>query len=73
MQPHPFDRQRKILRTPAAAAYCGLGRSTLAKLRIYGGGPVFVRLQRRIVYRVDDLDAWLAAHRYTRGKLAAAS
>ena len=52
--------EKKVLRTQEAALYVGLSESTLEKLRLYGGGPRFVRLRPRAVgYRVDDLDAWL--------------
>lgn len=49
--------------THAAADYCGLGVSTLEKLRVSGGGPDFFKLGRRVVYRRDDVNAWLAAKR----------
>jgi hypothetical protein len=35
---------RKMLNTLEAAAYCGSSASTFAKLRLYGGGPRFVKL-----------------------------
>jgi predicted DNA-binding transcriptional regulator AlpA len=47
----------------AAAAHLGLSASTLNKLRVFGGGPVFLKLGRRVVYDVTDLDAWLATKR----------
>jgi excisionase family DNA binding protein len=51
-----------ILKTADAARYLNLAESTLEKLRVYGGGPTFVRLGTRAVrYRREDLDAWLAA------------
>ena len=53
----------KRVPTPAAAAYCGLGKSTLDKLRIYGGGPIYSKIGRRVVYDLADLDRWLVAHR----------
>lgn len=53
---------RPVLKTPDAATYCGSSASTLEKLRLYGGGPPFSKLGRRVVYRVADLDAWLAAN-----------
>jgi predicted DNA-binding transcriptional regulator AlpA len=62
MHPHEYN-QRKMLRAPAAAAYCGSSASTFAKLRIFGGGPAFVKIGRRVVYDPEDLDRWLAAHR----------
>jgi predicted DNA-binding transcriptional regulator AlpA len=64
MHPHEHQ-QRKMLNAPAAAAYCGSSASTLAKLRLYGGGPSYVKLGRRVVYDPADLDRWLASHRRT--------
>src|SRR4051795_11414876 len=52
------------LRTSEAAAYLGVGESTLEKWRCSGQGPVFECAGTRIVvYRVADLDAFLAARR----------
>jgi hypothetical protein len=48
-----------------AATYLGLSVSTLNKLRVFGGGPVFLKLGRRVVYDVVDLDAWRASKRRT--------
>jgi hypothetical protein len=62
MHPKGLDL-RKMINTAAAAAYCGSSESTLSKLRIFGGGPVFVKIGRRVVYDIVDLDRWLAAHR----------
>jgi predicted DNA-binding transcriptional regulator AlpA len=51
---------RRILRTPEAAQYLGLSQGTLEKFRVYGGGPRWCRIGRRIVgYRIDDLDAFI--------------
>jgi hypothetical protein len=46
-----------------AADYLGLSTSTLNKLRVFGGGPVFLKLGRRVAYDLGDLDAWLNAKR----------
>src|SRR3954453_19617582 len=52
------------LRTPEAAQYLGVGESTLEKWRCSGYGPAFERAGTRIVvYRIADLDAFLAARR----------
>jgi len=46
-----------ILRPPEASAYIGLSESTLAKRRLRGDPPVFVRLGARSVgYRPEDLN-----------------
>lgn len=55
--------QQRMLRTTDAAKYCGSSASTFEKLRLTGGGPVYSKIGRRVVYRVEDLDAWLAANR----------
>lgn len=51
------------LSVEAAAHYTGISASTLNKLRVFGGGPVFLKLGRRVVYDPTDLDAWLAERR----------
>jgi predicted DNA-binding transcriptional regulator AlpA len=48
--------------TAGAAEYTGLSRSTLEKMRLYGGGPKFLKLRRLVKYRIADLDAWMDAH-----------
>jgi hypothetical protein len=47
------------LRASEAASLLGPAPSTLAKLRLSGNGPVYCKLGRRVVYRRDDLAAWL--------------
>lgn len=46
-----------------AAEFCGVARSTLRNWRSLRQGPPFLRLGRRIRYRLADLDRWLAQHR----------
>lgn len=53
------------IRTKAAAQYLGLSKSTLDKLRCFGGGPAFAKLGRAVIYNTADLDAWLAERRRT--------
>lgn len=47
--------------TLEAAAYCRISKPYLEKMRVYGTGPAFVKLGRRVVYRLLDLDEWLNA------------
>ena len=51
------------LDAPAAGKYLGLATASLAKMRCMGGGPMFLKLGRRVVYSRPDLDEWLAARR----------
>ncbi|HEX7753671.1 MAG TPA: helix-turn-helix domain-containing protein [Novosphingobium sp.] len=51
-----------LMTTKEAAEYVRLSPSLLNKLRLTGGGPVFVRLAGRAIrYRQFDLQAWVAA------------
>lgn len=49
----------KLLRNKPAAAYIGWAPSTLAKSRISGNGPPFLKVGKNILYRISDLDEWL--------------
>jgi len=49
------------LRVKQAAEYVGLSKSFLDKARCYGGGPTYVKLGATVIYRSDDLDAWIAS------------
>ena len=56
----PFERLER-----PAAAYLRVSKSYLDKLRVYGGGPKFLRFgKRKILYRKSDLDFWAAQHRF---------
>ncbi|KAB2671129.1 helix-turn-helix domain-containing protein [Ochrobactrum sp. LMG 5442] len=46
------------IRVKQAAAYLGLSKSTMDKLRHFGGGPRYFKLGRTVVYDTADLDAW---------------
>ena len=48
----------RYLRTPEAARFLSLSARTLEKHRTYGTGPAYRKLGGRVVYSVDDLQAW---------------
>lgn len=62
---------RPKLRTKEAAAYCGSTASTFNKLRLYGGGAVYITIGRTVVYDPDDLDEWLNSNRRKSTSVAA--
>jgi predicted DNA-binding transcriptional regulator AlpA len=51
------------LNVSEAAAYTGISKSSLNKRRVYGDGPLFIKVGSRVVYDRADLDAWLAARK----------
>jgi hypothetical protein len=50
--------------TARAAEYLGLSPSTLAKFRLTGAGPAYSKLGRRVIYCIQDLDAWISANQF---------
>jgi hypothetical protein len=50
-----------LLDTTEAAERTRLARATLAKLRVTGGGPPFLKLGAKVLYDAADLEAWIAA------------
>lgn len=48
-----------ILNTREAAAYCRLGKPTLERFRVTGGGPRYCKIGSAVRYRRADLDSWL--------------
>lgn len=49
----------RYLRTPDAARRVGLAPKTLEKHRCYGTGPAYRKLGGRVVYDIEELDAWV--------------
>jgi excisionase family DNA binding protein len=52
-----------LLTVREAAAYLRCGVSTLNKLRVTGGGPMYVKMLGRVLYKLDDLDRYIMQHR----------
>ena len=58
---HLFNE--KLKGEKALAEQLGLTPGTLAKWRVYGTGPRFIRIGRRIGYDPADVAEWLNARR----------
>jgi len=58
MTPNPTGMPPRYLRTPEAARFLGLSDRTLEKHRTYGTGPAYRKLGGRVVYALEDLQAW---------------
>jgi hypothetical protein len=50
----------RFLDTRGAAALLGISPRTLEKYRVCGGGPTYRKLGARVLYAIEDLDAWVA-------------
>ena len=59
--PATRDGWPEWMQPEAAAEYVNSSKSTLAKLRLRGGGPAFCHIGRALRYRRCDLDEWLLA------------
>jgi excisionase family DNA binding protein len=65
VRPDSSENDEIFLTPKEAAAYLRVSKSYLDKLRVYGGGPKFLRFgKRKILYRKADLDFWAAQHRF---------
>lgn len=53
----------KYFSTFEAAKQYGLSRSWLAKLRVYGQGPAYIKVGRRVLYDASTFEQWLEQHR----------
>jgi excisionase family DNA binding protein len=51
---------RLLTQRQAANLLC-LSERTLERLRLQGGGPLYVKAGRAVRYRETDLEAWIAA------------
>ena len=52
-----------LLKTKDAAVRLGISKSTLEKLRLTGGGPVFVKRGKSVFYTEQDLAEWVHVNR----------
>ncbi|WP_417467846.1 helix-turn-helix transcriptional regulator [Maricaulis sp.] len=54
-----------LLRPKEVADALGLSKATLAKWRVHGDGPAFIKVGTRVVYAEVDIQDWLADRRQT--------
>lgn len=59
------DNEIRVLLPEQAANFLGLSMSTLAKMRLGGDGPTYIKLgARRVGYMKSDLHQWLDNRRH---------
>ena len=56
-----------FLDSGAAANLMGLRKATLAKLRVTGGGPVFIKAGRKVLYKKEDAYPPISLSEYAPG------
>jgi hypothetical protein len=55
----PLAVTKRLLPVAEAATYVSLSASTLNRLRVSGGGPIYAKLAGKILYDIRDLDQWI--------------
>jgi hypothetical protein len=55
---------RRLMTTDEAAAYLRISPSTLNKMRVYGGGPAFLKFARGVRYEFGELLKWQDTRRF---------
>ncbi len=53
-----------LISAEQAASILNISPSTLAKMRLSGVSPRFIKLGRRVAYRPSDLEAWIEAQSF---------
>lgn len=56
------DLLNAMMNTPTTAERVGVKKNTLELWRMQGRGPKFVKVGRRVMYRVSDVEAFLDAN-----------
>lgn len=54
-----------LISAEEAAKRLNIAVSTLAKMRLSGKSPKYVKMGRRVAYRPEDIEEWIAAHSQT--------
>jgi excisionase family DNA binding protein len=55
------EAEMRLLTQREAASALRLSERTLERLRVQGGGPLYVKAGRSVRYRESDLEDWIAA------------
>ena len=69
--PHRFNGTKRYLNPHEAAAYLGMGHSTLSIHRMKGTGPAFIKWASNVRYDIVELDRWMAERVVPRAPIAA--
>jgi hypothetical protein len=59
-----YRPNRVFLTNAEAANFLRLSPRTLEKRRRHGGGPRYCKFGRRVLYGLNDLEAWVKSHSY---------
>ena len=54
---------KSLLTQQRLSEHIDVSERTLERWRVEGTGPAFVKAGRKVLYRPDDVDDWLAASR----------
>jgi hypothetical protein len=60
----PPGESPRYLNNSEAAQFLRLSPRTLEKQRVIGGGPRFHKFGRRVMYAIEDLQAWANARSF---------
>jgi hypothetical protein len=58
-----MERLKRLINTDKAADVLGVSCQKLNKMRVYGGGPHYIRIGSRVLYDERDLEKYVAQRR----------
>ncbi|MPZ41507.1 MAG: helix-turn-helix domain-containing protein [Rhizobiales bacterium] len=62
-KPPETGPEKPFLNTREAAAWLGLKKNTLEKMRVFGTGPLYRKHGRYVRYHLEDLVEWSEANK----------
>jgi hypothetical protein len=54
---------KRLLTTRQTAEFLNTTTGELANLRHHGRGPTYIKISRKILYDMEDLELWLERHK----------
>lgn len=58
-----------LLPTADAAKYLRISAHSLNQLRSANTGPAYIRMGRKVFYRIDDLDSYISSNKVQTGEI----
>ncbi|MDD3020591.1 MAG: helix-turn-helix domain-containing protein [Alphaproteobacteria bacterium] len=63
LEQYPTQDQKRYLSEKQTADYIGLSVKTLQRMRVSGNGMPFIKAGARVLYDIDDLNAYMTSRK----------
>jgi len=59
-----MNDNNQIMTPQQTAEFIGLATGTLAKMRLRGNGPIYIKTGRRVFYTLHDINTWIDERKF---------